>query len=374
MADVLINVRQRRYRREQVRPLAAPRVGLDASTFSGVYMRPNLQSNGEVPAQGTLCTSPDIWVAGMTPVANWQTALATSASYTADSGNNVTLNVDNYFYLRACNGLTTAQDRTVALYYAPSNVIQEPSRWEPNVILTDQGNTAANIRALPAGAVGVGDQTFVWPRVPPPPGGADHYCLIAQVNDAQNSNPLPSVENLLDLSALVTNNLGFGWKNLNLVPYNGVAFEYSEMLTIPLNAPRRTNYSIGVAPVGWVGYYVTITCSQTDANGNPISLNTAKIVQDGAGLVVPVCPLEAGFNASINVVITNPDNRGGPAPNAKVPLSCSYAPSSSTSEAAEAVRRGLVDWNFTFIANRLRPERITPVLAIPIGSVTSQIH
>jgi hypothetical protein len=52
------------------RTLPRPRLTLaaDASTtFNGLYMRPNFDNGGTVPATGSLCTYPDIWIAGTTP-------------------------------------------------------------------------------------------------------------------------------------------------------------------------------------------------------------------------------------------------------------------------------------------------------------------
>jgi hypothetical protein len=59
------------------RTLPRPRLTLaaDASTtFNGLYMRPNFDNGGTVPATGSLCTCPDIWIAGTTPVANFPAA------------------------------------------------------------------------------------------------------------------------------------------------------------------------------------------------------------------------------------------------------------------------------------------------------------
>ncbi len=362
----------RRPRTAAGRRLPPPDLPSNVPTFNGVYMRPNLQSTGTVPASGPLSSSPDIWIAGTRPVPNFQTALATQSSYATDPGNNVQEHADNYIYLRAVNGTSSPQTKTIQVYFAPSGVIQWPSYWEPNVLLTDQGNQSANIANLAPGAVGVGDQTFIWPNVPPPPAGSDHYCLIAQVNDAQNSNPAPSVDTVLDLGALIQSNLGFGWRNTNLVPGAQPSFEFSQNLTIPLNVPGIENYTISVAPVGWVGFHVSMTCSQADANGQPIVLTTTKIVQDGAGLAAPVCPLAPGFNASLNVVVTNPDGVRGPVAGAQVPLSCHYSPAARTAEAAEAVRRGLVDWAFMYSLCRADggDPNIGPTVDVALGTYT----
>jgi hypothetical protein len=341
-----------------------------AATFNGVYMRPNLASTGEVPAAGNLCVCPDIWVAGTSPVPNFKTALAASGSYATESGNNVAEYADNYVYLRARNGTQVAQTRTVQLYYASSGVIQWPSSWEPNVILTDVGGEYANIANLVPGVVGVGDQTFVWRNVQPPPTG-NHFCLIAQVNDAQNDNPAPQVDTLLDMGELLRSNLGFGMKNTQLVSANQPAFEFSTNLTIAGNMPVGQYYTISVAPVGWLGYEVSVTCSRTDEQGKQIVLIKTPITQDGAGLALPECPLEPGFNASLNIIVTAKGNVSAPKPGAKLPVSCHYTPGAHSVEGREAVKRGLVDWGFMHTLRRSPDnERIEPVVAISLGSYT----
>src|SRR3954470_6024334 len=87
----------------------APRIPADASTFNGIYMRPNRANGGAVPATGTLCGCPDIWPAATVPIATFQTSLATPASYASDSPSNIVINADNYIYLRGYNGTATAR-------------------------------------------------------------------------------------------------------------------------------------------------------------------------------------------------------------------------------------------------------------------------
>jgi hypothetical protein len=354
-----------------VRATPTPRIANAAATFNGVYMRPNPTSEGTVPAEGTLCTSPDIWIAGTEPVNNFQTALATSESYGKESGNEVQEGRNNYIYLRAKNGTSVAQTKTIQVYYAPSGVIQWPSDWEPNVIPTDEGKEFAQIANLAPGAIGVGNEVFVWQNVQPPPPGSDHYCLIAQVNDAQNTNPPPKVDTLLNLGELIQSNLEFGWRNTRLVSRGQPSFQFTQRLKIKDNIPARENYTISVAPVGWIGFYVSFTCSKVDANGNKIELAPTKIVQDGAGLAAPVCPLEPGYEAELNVIVTNNDGVSGPQPKAKVPLSIHYTPAASSADAAEIVRRGLVDWRFLCSLRRNQHEEpIEPTVALALGSFT----
>src|SRR6516162_7358392 len=85
-------------------PVSPPQVAATASTFNGIFMRPNTANGGVIPATGQFSGSPDIWPSGTTPVPNFQTALATTQSYQTDSPSDITLQMDNFIYVRGCNG------------------------------------------------------------------------------------------------------------------------------------------------------------------------------------------------------------------------------------------------------------------------------
>lgn len=350
------------------RVMPAPRIAQATATFNGVYMRPSISNGGAVPAITPVCTSPDIWIAGTQPVGNFQTALATTASYQTESPSNVAENRDNYIYVRGMNGTSAAQSRSVQLYYAPSAIIQWPGQWQNNVIKTDQGNTAANITSLAAGQIGVADQTFLWPNVQPPPAGSDHYCLFAQFNDANNSNPFPDIFTQIDMAALIQNNLAWGWRNVTLVDGGQPTWQVEVPLTIAANMEPAV-YSLTVNPTGFLNWTVSFTCSQADADGHPIVLAPTQIVQDGAAYGAPAFRLNPGFNAIVTVVMQSNGNPSSPG--AKVPLSCTYQ--TAPHEVDEVIRRGLVDWRLMAGLRRAFGERIGPTPVLPLGSMTHQI-
>lgn len=335
--------------------MPTPRVLAATSTFNGTYLRPNSGSDGSVPAPGPYCSSPDIWLAGTTPIANYQTALATAQSYASSSSNNIYSGQNNIIYIRGRNGASATKTNNVTLYYSPSGVIQQPSKWQNNIITTDQGARTGNINNLSPGAIGVCDATFLWQTPPPPPPGSDHYCLFAQFNDANNSNPFPSVETALDMGSLIMNNLGWGWRNTSMIQADA-QFSYSEPLTIPIDYPSTQAYSILISPVGFVGWDAEFYCSQTDAKGNQIALARTTVTQDGIMLGVNNAILEPGFTGQMTVNMYSPN--GQPAtPGATVPLSCNYV-AQAPSELREAVARGLVDWEFMHRLRRSCPELV----------------
>jgi hypothetical protein len=360
----------RRYQQSSgPRTVPTPRVSLAATTFNGTYLRPNIANGGVVPAAPPICTCPDIWIAGPTAVGNFQTALATTASYQQSSSANLTQLYDNYIYVRAMNGMSATQTRTVQLYYAPSGVIQWPGQWVNNVIPTDQSAPNGYINNLAAGQIGVADSTFLWRQVPPPPSGSDHYCLFAQLNSVDGTlNPFPDVTSQVDMGALITSNLNWGWRNTTLIAGAPTTFSVEVPLTIAQNMPPAY-YSVFVSPVGFIGWNVWFTCSQNDANGKAIQLLSALITQDGAIMGAPSCLLNPGFNALITIYMES--NGKSSSAGAKVPLAATYVTTSL--EADDVVRRGLIDWDLqTRIRRSFGPE-IGPTPVLLLGEYTHQL-
>jgi hypothetical protein len=329
------------------------------SQFNGVYLRPNSGNAGSVPASGPYSASPDIWFAGTTPIPNFQQALATDSSYATSSSNNIYSGQTNLIYVRGKNGSSVNKTNTVQLYYAPSGIINSPSQWQNNVIKTDLGQTQGHINNLAPKTVGVCDATFVWTNVAPPPPGSDHYCLFAQFNDANNSNPFPSVDTALDMGALIMNNLGWGWRNTSMIAATPT-WQYTEPLSIPVDYPTTNAYSIFISPTGYVGWDAEFYASRPDSAGNPIKLGRTKVTQDGVLLGVSSAVLEPGYQALMTVNMYSPNGSKPPA-GARVPMSVNYV-ASHPAQLREAVARNLIDAEFMLRLRRFCPDAfdITP--------------
>jgi len=335
--------------------LPAPLATAQASSeFNGNYMRPNSSNTGTVPAGGPYSASPDIWFAGTTPVANYQTALATDSSYATQSSNNIYSGQTNILYVRGKNGASAAKSNTVQLYYAPSGIINAPSQWQNNVIKTDAGGLYGNLSNVASGSIAVCDATFVWTNVTPPPPGSDHYCVFAQFNDANNSNPFPSVYTALDMGALIMNNLGWGWRNTSMIAAQPT-WQYTVPLNIPSDYPTTNSYSVLISPTGYVGWDAEFYSSRPDSNGNPIKLGRTKVTQDGILLGVSNAVLEPGYQSLMTVNMYSPNGQG-PTPGATVPMSVNYVAGSSSYR--EAISRGLIDTEFMLRLRRSCPELV----------------
>ncbi len=324
------------------------------SEFNGTYMRPNSSNTGTVPAGSPYSASPDIWFAGSTPIANYQTALATDSSYATQSNNNIYSGQTNILYVRGKNGATSNKTNTVQLYYAPSGIINAPSQWQNNVIKTDSGGIYGNITNLAPGTVGVCDATFVWTNVTPPPPGSDHYCVFAQFNDANNSNPFPSVDTALDMGALIMNNLGWGWRNTSMIAATPT-WQYTTPLNIPSDYPTTNAYSIFIAPTGYVGWDAEFYSSRPDSQGNPIKLGRTKVTQDGILLGVSSAVLDPGYQSLMTVNMYSPNGQP-PTSGARVPMSVNYVAGSQSY--LEAISRNLIDTEFMLRLRRSCPELV----------------
>lgn len=283
------------------------------SKFEKLYMRPNLDNQGTVPATDPLCWSPDIWVAGDTPISNYEKVLSSEKSYAVHTGKSLVYNKDNYIYVRGKNGSEILATNNVTLYWAEASVIQWPSKWQQNKIGTDQGpNDKGSISNIKPNKIGVADRPFFWPSVRQP--SDSHYCLIAQFNDDHNSNPFPKVDTCLDMAKLVQKNLQWGWRNVTVCDnHENVVFSYQASLNVDATiSEKEKSYLLYLKPnADLVGYQVSFQCSQNDANGKKIEMKKTKVEQGGQILGCE-CVLKRGFTSTISAYLYN-DN-GTPMP------------------------------------------------------------
>lgn len=342
----------------------------DNAVVAGLYMRPNLDSDGSIPAKGLLYECPDIWPSGTQPINDYNTKLADqndrTYGYGVDSSADVVLNSDNYIYVRVKNGATDPRRAFLRLYYAPSGILQWPQKWRGNVLRTDEGADHVNLVDVPPGTVAVGDRPFVWPYVPEPPVG-QHYCLFAQINDAANGNPFPpDSTNPLDLAALINKNLGWGWRNVAVVEHDAAGFHDEQTLDVAATVDDTYTYDAAVQVWGYTGWHVSFTCSQNDADGQQIALAKTRVTQDGGKYGVPNFRLPPGFTSVVSIYLYN-DDKVPMGANPKVKLVSHYLPDGDFVKAATLA--GLVDWDETRDRARWTNDT-TPTPAVLIGSFT----
>lgn len=355
------------------RAIPSPRSSVIATTtFSGIYCRPNIANGGKVPASSPFCTCPDIWLAGTQPIAHFQTALATTSSYASASIDSIQQGQPNYIYVRAKNGASQSLSSGVQLFAVPSGVIQWPSKWGQYSIPTDieyqppnPPTYLSNINNLASGAIGVAQNTFIWSNPQNPPPGSDHYCLITWMNNA--SNPFPNTFSQIDLSSLITNNLGFGWRNVSLKPGTSPQVQMVTQLDIPSNTPAGSRqYYVVVTPSGFpAGWQVSLSCSQTDAKGNQISIPRQNLPTKQGEFLGVYAWLDPGFSATLTFDCYQ---NGAPQPtNASLQVQAQYV--TAPNELKRALALGVIDFAMSrALQSAFRGLGIGPTPVCPLGA------
>jgi hypothetical protein len=354
------------------RPMPPPKFAAQAAaTYSGIYCRPNLQNGGTIPASGPLCTCPDIWISGTRPIANFQTVLATSASYATASVDTIQQGQANYIYVRGMNGALLPLSTQVQLFASPAGIILWPALWKQRPIPTDIDYQppnppvyASNIDNLAAGAIGVAQNAFVWSDPEPPPPGSDHYCLISWMNNA--SNPFPDAPGPLELSHLIANNLGFGFRNVSLQSGSSPTVQLVTQIEIPVSVPPGSRqYYILIFPSGFPsGWQVSLSCSQTDTKGNPIAIPQQIIPPPPAKYLGIYAWLDPGFSAT--VTINCYQNGAEPATNATLQMQVMYL--AEPQEIKRALALGIIDFAMSrALESAFRGFGIAPSPVCPLG-------
>jgi hypothetical protein len=282
----------------------------DMATYTDLFMRPNLTSpQGQTPSQSPVTSCPDIIPAGTSPTANFQTVYSSASSYASDPGQSVVLGTNNYIYVRANNGWSGAETGQVYLYYVPAQVINWPSEWAGNQLLTDQVNSQGQnlpylaLNAQTTGQIVVGGGVFQWIPQPPPP-GSDHYCLISQITTANTPNPIPGQSTPMtyeDMATIVANDLGFGWRNVVLID-NGDAptWSYQTMLTVPSNVTAEVVHVYLACNNMATGGAMAFTASTTAGSSAPVTIPQTTI-NDANQISGVTVTLQPGYSASITV-------------------------------------------------------------------------
>jgi len=362
-----IQARPRPDRRAAV-ALPKPRVFTAPATFQGLFMRPNQSADATIPCSNPVSVSPDIWI--VPNALHDPTTLTTVASYALESSDNVQGGAQNLIYVRAKNNAATPKTMTAALYYAVSGLIQQPSSWQGNGLQTTSGAYTVNLANVAPGAIAVGDDHFVWNAPQQPPAG-NHYCLFAQLNDAANSNPFPSVFSPIDMAALIRNNLAWGWRNTTYIP-SSAQFTVQETCNVPTNyptPPAAGQWAISVVPTGWVGWSCALQCSITDSAGVVIQLNPTTIVTSGVGFLIEGLTLNPGWSGIVTIEMINPTGAPPPTDQGWKVIATPIVITSTPSELREAARHHLMDraYNRAFERTHQRPPPVDPTAYLVQG-------
>jgi hypothetical protein len=329
------------------------------SMFAGFYLRDNLGDVGTIPAPGPYALSPDI-IGATEPITDPESELSTQASWKQMYSVEPTPGVENYYYVRGLNGDTDPVDDTLALYWAPSNLIMFPSVWKGNEI-PPTGTSPVTVSAA-SGHIGVGDGPFVWTRPPVLDDPGDFIAFVATVSETDAPEPFPVVNSWLDMSALLTQRLDLGFRNTARIDATDDAWYRRVHLNIPTGMPSG-QVVLSVMSKGFVGNTLGFIGDLFSPQREPIMLLPSQVAQDGASSTITVT-LEGGMSTSLALQYWQTGN--APASGATVTLSADYVVPDS--KVAEAGARALVHPRRSrFLAERAG---IGPTAMAPLGSAT----
>jgi len=302
-----------------------------ASTYAGFYLRNNLNCNGAVPSPGPYDLCPDI-IQSNAAIPNAQSTLSTQQSWAQAYSTDPTLAQTNYYYVRGINGAAASVTSQVYLYYTPAQLILFPTLWKNNMLSTSEGLDCVNVQA-DAGHIDVGDDAFVWKNTPIPADGSTYYNFIAQVNGVDNSNPIPSVTSWLDMSNLLTQNLGFGFRNTSYIDGSAQNWYRRMMLEVPQSMEQAQQLIISLSATGFVGATVGLLADMFGSNQQPIMMLPSQIKQDGATTSITI-PVEPGFSTSLLIECWNGPGQT-PAPGSSITVTADYlVPNNQLAQAA----------------------------------------
>lgn len=336
----------------------APAITATASTYNGFYLRNNLSSRGSLPAVSPFNLCPDI-IQSSQPVDNPQVAFSTIDSWqtlypTAPEPG------QNFYYLRGLNGGTESFSGQMKLYWAPAQLIMFPSSWKNNPLTSSAGLEEINVQA-DVGHIGVGDSAFVLntgSQALSTPNS--FYAFVAQNTAAA----VPTISSWLEMSQLMTQQLGFGFRNM--VTFDPVAgpMLYRLGLNIPMSVGESATLQLTVSVQGIpAGDTIGLVGDCYTPEMTPIALLPVKTTGSSyvAGIQVNLDP---GFNSSIAVQYWNTSGQV-PAPGSQITLTANYVIPSEKYD--RALTLGVLDSRY---AQSATPNAVGPQQVCPVGSVS----
>ncbi|MEO6700314.1 MAG: hypothetical protein ABI140_16550 [Jatrophihabitantaceae bacterium] len=182
--------------------------------YGDLFIRDNFDDTGTVPVLNpNVSCSPDIIPYGSQTL----TADQLVASYDGPAYlGAIDLFNSNNIYVRAKNlypGATTGQ---IQLYWAPGNLLVQPSQWRNNMIVNNNTFPYAALSATSTDQVVPGDQPFNF--VASKDSGA-HFCFVATVTTPHTPDPIPATDftswdGFVDW---VAQNPSVAWHNVDVV-------------------------------------------------------------------------------------------------------------------------------------------------------------
>jgi hypothetical protein len=178
--------------------------------YNDIFLRANFQDTGVIPRGGLMYCSPDIIPYGSKPV----DPKIFKDDWNKDFGMNVQSNMPNYIWVRAQNLKSGPAKGNAYLYWSKASLILLPHLWKKNQISVSEKELSVPLSAATQFENIVGAKPFNWK---PETISGDHYCLIARVETNDHPNPIPKSGDFDSFAKFVSENPGFGWRNVNVV-------------------------------------------------------------------------------------------------------------------------------------------------------------
>lgn len=306
-----------------------------ATTYDGLYLRPNLSSKGREPSAGPYGLCPDV-IGSPTPVDDPQSTFSTIDSWATMYATEPVPGERTYYYVRGMDGSLDAVAGTMSLYWAPAQLVMFPSAWKVNELAPTDAPKVSFEAA--SGHVGVGDVPFVWARPPVLDDPHEYVAFVAMASDSDAAPVPPSVTSWLDMSALVTKRLDIGLRNTSYVDRAAERWTRRVRFDVPATMPAGAELTITVTARGYDGASVGLIADVFAANQKAMMISPLKIVGNEmvAGIKIKA---EPGLETSFALQLWKGTAR--PAAGATLTLAADYVVPAS--EAAEAGDRALVD-------------------------------
>jgi hypothetical protein len=262
-----------------------------ATSYNGFYFRNNLAGNSEIPSNGPYNLCPDIIQSDMMiddPTQILGSSQSWANTYNAEPGGG-----SNYYYLRGTNPNNAPVDANLNLYFCPAQLILLPETWQNNKLSTSTGLSTVTVHAG-AGQTAVATEPLLWPDAPAPT-SSDFYSLIAQASDSDNPDPVPTVTSWIDMSDLLNNNLGYGFRNTCYVPSDMATWARNFQLTIPADITNPGTLQIMLTATGFTGNSLALASDSSDIN-----IDKLQVPRDGFSVSTQFNPT-AGSSISLSL-------------------------------------------------------------------------
>jgi hypothetical protein len=307
-----------------------------ASTYPGFYLRNNPSCNGDIPSAGPYGLTPDI-IGSAAPIPNASTMLSSQQSWSQSYSTEPVYGQANYYYVRGLNGSAVDVDAQLSLYSAPASLILFPDVWRANALPSESGASTVEVTAAP-GHIGVGEGAFVWQSPSVPRYGSDFYSFVAQANDSDNSNPIPTISSWLDMATLQSNNLGFGFRNMASISPTDSIWTRRLALEIPSSLQSSGQVMLMLSASGFQGSTIGFIADVFNDNKQPILLNPTAVGSNSFTTAL-ITTLSPGFSTHIAVQCWG--GISAPAAGATITLSALYL--IPPSEVIQATSRCVID-------------------------------